>query len=86
MGNAGIALDKTSLKLDLASHGVDHASKFENAAVAGPLHDPSIVRGNRRIDEVSPQASDPGKRSFLVRSHEAAESDDIRDQYGRKFS
>jgi hypothetical protein len=46
----------------------------------------STVRRNRRIDEVSPQAPEPGKRSFLVLSHKAAESDDIRDQDRRKLS
>jgi class 3 adenylate cyclase len=48
-------LGHSALHLDGAAHGVDHAAKFDEAAVAGSFYDPSVMRNaglpaERRIE------------------------------------
>jgi hypothetical protein len=38
------------LDLDRAPHGVDHAAKFDDEAVAGALDNPAVMRLDGRID------------------------------------
>ena len=41
---ASIALDHAVLHLDGAAHGIDHAAKLYDAAVAGALHYATVMR------------------------------------------
>jgi hypothetical protein len=43
---AGIALDEALLHFDGAAHGVDHAAKLDETAVAGSLDDGPVMRVN----------------------------------------
>ena len=81
----GIALDHAVLHFDCATHGVDYAAEFDEAAVAGPLDDAPVMQGECRIDQVAAQRSEPGKRAILVRAGEAAVADYVRDQDRRNL-
>ena len=52
--HAGVALDKAALHLDGAAHGIDHAAKLDQAAVAGSLDDPPMMRVDCGIDKIAP--------------------------------
>ena len=50
----GVALDEAILHFDRAAHGVDHATEFDETPVAGPLDDATVMRIDRRIDQIAP--------------------------------
>ena len=78
--HAGVALDKALLHFDGAAHGVDHAAKLDDRAVAGALDDPAAMGGDGRVDQVAAQAAQARERALLVGAGEPAVADDIRDQ------
>jgi hypothetical protein len=82
---AGVAFDHAVLYFDGATHGVDHAAEFDEAAVAGALDDAAVMQGDGRIDQVAAQRPKPRQNAILVRSREPAIADDIRDQNRRNF-
>ena len=49
----GVALDHAVLHLDGAAHGVDHAAKLDERAVAGALDDAAVMRGDGGIDQIA---------------------------------
>ena len=53
--DARIARDHTVLDLDGAAHGVDHAAKLDDRAVAGALDDAAVMGGDRGVDQVAPR-------------------------------
>src|SRR5262249_21393187 len=58
-------------------HGLDGAGEIHQQAVAGALHDASLVRGNARLDEFAEMFLEPPKRAFLVAAHEPAIAGDV---------
>ena len=80
---AGIALDHAALHFDRAAHGVDHAAKLDEAAVAGALNDAAVMDGDGRIDQVAAERPEPRQNAILVRPGEPAVADNIRDQNRR---
>jgi hypothetical protein len=50
---AGVALDHPGLNFERATHGVDHAAKLDNRAVAGALDDAPAMHSEDRIDHVA---------------------------------
>ena len=78
LGHAGVALDHAVLDFDRAAHGVDDAAELDEAAVAGALDDASMMRGDRRIDQIAAQPAKPRQRAILVRAGEPAVADDVR--------
>src|SRR5271154_5927582 len=78
--NPRVARDRAVLKLDRASHRVDHAAEFSDEPVASALDYAAVVDGNDRVDEVAAQRAEPRKRAILVRAGEPAIADDIGDQ------
>ena len=82
---ARVAFDHAVLHFDRAAHGVDHAAKFDQAAVAGALDDAAVMEGDGRIDQVAAQRPEPRQDAILVRSREPAIADNIRNQYRRNF-
>src|SRR5271165_117490 len=83
--HARIALDEAVLHLDRAAHGVHHAAKLDEAAVAGALDDAPAMRGDGGIDQVAAQAPEPRQGAVLVRPGEPAVADDVRNQDRRDF-
>src|SRR5262245_49268966 len=82
----GFALDHQVLNLDAATNSVDDTAKFHEDSIAGWLHDASVVDGDRRIDQVASQGTQPCQRAVLVRSGQPAESDDVRREDRSKLS
>ncbi len=80
----GIVLAKLSLDFDGAGHGVNGAGEFHQGTVAHELDDPAGMGGNRRIDQLTPQGTEPGQRSGLVYAHEARISRHVGRQDCRK--
>ena len=54
-GQAGVALSQAATHFHGAAHGLDHAAKFDERTVAGPLDDPPVVNRDRRVDQVAAQ-------------------------------
>src|ERR1700722_7745825 len=52
---AGVALQESVLQLDRAAYCVDHATKFDNEAVARALDYTSSMDGDRWLNQVAPQ-------------------------------
>jgi hypothetical protein len=75
-----VALDHARLDLDGAAHGVDDAAELDESAVAGALDDAPTIRGDRRVDQVASQRSQPRENSFLVRAREPAVTGHVRGQ------
>ena len=82
---AGVALDQAVLHFDGAAHRVDHAAELDEAAVAGALDDPPMMRGDGGVDQVAPEPPKARERAILVRSREPAVADHIGDQDRRNF-
>src|ERR1700733_1307130 len=78
--HAGVALGHPSLHFDRAAHGVDHATKLDNDAVASALDDAPAVGGDGRIDQIAAQAAQPRQSTIFVSPGEPAVTDDIGDQ------
>jgi hypothetical protein len=69
-----------------APHGVDSASKLDDAAVAGALDDAAIVDGDSRVDEVAAERPKSRQNAILVCAGKPAISHHVRAQNGRKFA
>ena len=57
--------------------GLDRASKLSEEAVAGRLHKSPVMPGQRRVDNLTPELPNPGRRALLVALHHRAEASDI---------
>jgi len=83
--DACVAFDHSALHFDGAAYGVDHAPKFDQRPVAGPLEHTSVVHGDGGIDEIAAQSSEPRQGAILVRTGKATETDHIGGQDRREF-
>ena len=82
---SGVAFDHAVLDFNSAAHGVDHAAKLDERAVAGQLDDAPIVHGDRGIDQIAPQRPEPRQGAILVRAGEPAVADHVGGQYRRNL-
>jgi hypothetical protein len=64
----------------LRLRSVDHAAKFDEAAVPGPLDDAAMMEGDGRVDQVAAQSAQARENAILVRTREAAVADNVRNQ------
>jgi hypothetical protein len=55
-----------------ATHRVDHASKFDDATVAGTLDYAVMVHGNGGVNQIAAQRAQSRQSSILVRVRETA--------------
>ena len=58
-------------------HGVDHAAKLDDRAVAGALDHAPMVHGDDRVEQVAAERPEPRKRAVFVRSCEPAIAGDV---------
>jgi hypothetical protein len=79
-GEAGVSFYHATLHLDGASHGIDHASKFDEASVTSALNNAPVMHGNGGIDQVATQRPQPRQRPILVGAGEPAIAGHIRRQ------
>jgi hypothetical protein len=61
----------TALHLHCAAHGIHHARKLRQQAVAGVLHDAAPVLPDLRIDQFPEVRLQPFVRPLLIRPHQA---------------
>ena len=59
---------------------IDDAPELDNRAVASALHDPAVMHGDCRIDQVAPKGAEPSEYSILVRACKPRVADDVGDQ------
>ena len=76
---ARIALDHIALHLDRAAHGVDHAAKFNEEAVARALDDPAAMHGDCGIDEVAADCAQPRENPIFVGASEPTVAGNVGD-------
>ena len=83
--DARIALDHSSLHFDCATRCIDHTAELGDEPVARALDDSAMVRGDRRLDQITEERAKPRKRALFVRACQPAITDDIGDQDRRDF-
>ena len=73
------ALRSTIAVLDFngAAHRVDDAPELDNCAVAGALHDTSVMHGDGRIDQIASERPQPRQNSVLIGPGKPRIADDI---------
>ena len=59
VGYADIARDEAFCNRDGAPHGLDDAAKLGDEPIARALDHPSVMGGNRRIDQIAAQRAEP---------------------------
>ena len=83
--HAGIAFDHRVLQFDGAAHRIDDTAKFDDAAVAGALDDAAMMDGDRRVEQVAAQRSEPSEDAIFVRPGEPAITNDVRTRIAASF-
>ena len=83
--HSGAAFGHAGLHLDRATHGVDHAAKFDEEPIAGALDDAPAMGRYCWIDEIAAQPPEPRQRALLVGAGEPAVADDVGDQDRSNF-
>ena len=82
--DVGILRGHGALDFDRAAGGIDGAGEFHQHAVTGGLDDAASMRSDGGVDKRFSGRLEPGQGAFLVGTHEAAISGDIRSQYRRQ--
>jgi hypothetical protein len=78
-------LTQGALAVSPMTHGVDHASKLDDASVTGALDDATSMGGDGGVDHVATDAPKTRQRPLLVGSDEPAVAHDIRNQNRREL-
>jgi hypothetical protein len=68
------------LKCDSAFDGVDRACELDEQAIAHHLHQPSVMLGNRRVNQFGTMGSQRTVCSNLIHAHESAVAGHVRAQ------
>jgi hypothetical protein len=68
--NPSSRVNHPALDLRSAAHGVDHARKFRQKAVAGVLYDPAPVLLDLRIDQLPEMPLEPLVCPHLIGTHQ----------------
>jgi hypothetical protein len=69
------------LDFNRTAHRIHRAGEFDQHPVAGCFDDAAAMRSDGGIDEGFSDRLKPGKRPFLVQTHEPAIASDIRRQH-----
>jgi hypothetical protein len=62
-----MAFSHTSLQVSRAPQGIDHTSELDEKPITGGLDEPSVVCGDRRINQLGPDSLQRLERAALVR-------------------
>jgi len=76
-GQVRLALGDAALDRRGALDRIDHARELDQRIVAHQLHDPAVVLGDFRLDEVLTQRREARVGAFLVSRHQPRVADDI---------
>jgi hypothetical protein len=82
----GVALDHAILHFDGAADGINHATKFYDAPVAGALDHAPVMRCDGGIEQIAPQPAQPSQCPLLVGASKPAVSDHICRKDGCEFA
>ena len=82
---ARVALDHAGLHFDSAAHGVHNTPELDDRAIAGALHNASVMNRDDGIDQIAAKRPQPRKNAILVRSREPAIADNVRNQNRRNL-
>ncbi len=69
LGPTGTVSPQLSLNFNGTGDGVHGAREFHQRAVSHQLDYATRMRGNRRVDQLTPQGVQPGKGAGLVQAH-----------------
>ena len=83
---AAIAFSHFALHVHRAGHRIDGTGEFHQHAIASRLDDPTVVFGNRGIDEFATVLLESFQRADLVGPHQARVAGDISRQHCRQSS
>ena len=83
--HSGAAFGHAGLHLDRATHGVDHAAKFDEESIAGAFDDAPAMGCYCRIDEIAAQPPETRQGALLVGAGEPAVADHVGDQDRSNF-
>ena len=64
-----IAFMHTSLNVDRAAHGIDHADELHQHSISGGLHDSSAMFGDLGVDQFLAMRFQLPQRAFFVDAH-----------------
>jgi hypothetical protein len=81
---AGVSLYHAILHLHRAAHGINHSELHEDA-VAGTLDHAPVVHGDRRVNQIAAESSQPRECAILVSAGKPAISDNVGSQNRGKF-
>jgi hypothetical protein len=82
LGGVSLAVEHAALRLDGAAHGIDHAGKLGQHAVAGALDDAAFVLADLRVDKFAAVRLEAAQGAFLVRPHQTRIAGHIRSEDG----
>jgi hypothetical protein len=54
---ASVALDHAVLHFDGAAHGIHHAAKLDEDAIARPLNDPAVMQSDGGVEQIAAERS-----------------------------
>src|SRR6266481_4815429 len=80
-----VALDHAGLHLYRTADRIDDAAELDDAAVAGALEDPTVMRGDGGVDEITTESPQARQGAVLVRPGESAVTDNVGDQNRREL-
>ena len=69
---ASVPLRHAVLNFNGTAHCIDHAAELDQGSIASALHHAPVMHGNGRVDEITPQCTQPSQRAILIGTSEAA--------------
>jgi len=72
-----VAFSHAGLHLGCTAQRIHHTAELDEQAIAGCLHEPTIVRGDCRIEQFGPDRLERSERAFLVCSNQPLVTRDI---------
>jgi hypothetical protein len=78
--HARVALDHRILHLDRAANRVNDAAELDDAPIARALHDPAVMNGDGRVDQIAAERAKSRQDAILVRTREPAVANNIGSQ------
>src|SRR5215475_7302529 len=69
--HSSISFSHAGLDLAGAAQRIHDTTEFDEQPIARRLHEPAVVRGDRRIDQLIPDRLEPSQSAALVSSHQS---------------
>jgi hypothetical protein len=82
---ASVALDHSGLNFDRAPHRIDHAAELDDCAVAGALHNATVVHRDDGVDEIAAKGPQARENALFVCPGEPTIADHVGHQNSREL-